>query len=38
MLDPAAKDLVENYAPAGYDTALQQLKDRYGRASAIYPK
>ncbi len=22
MLDPAAKDLVENYAPAGYDTAI----------------
>ena len=38
MLDPVAKDLVESYAPAGYDVALQQLKDRYGRASAIYPK
>ncbi len=38
MIDPAAKELVDSYSSAGYDTALQQLKERYGRSSAIYPK
>ena len=38
MQDPAAKELVESYAPAGYDTAMKQLKERYGRAAAVYPK
>ncbi len=38
MTDPAAKELVETYSSSGYDCALKQLKERYGRASSIYPK
>jgi len=37
MLDPGAKELVQNYSPAGYDITLAQLKERYGRATAVYP-
>ncbi len=38
MMDPSAKELVNTYASSGYETALKQLKERYGRNSVIYPK
>ncbi len=39
MEDPAAKELVGKFSqgPSGYDTAMEQLRLRYGRASVIYP-
>ncbi len=39
MEDPAAKGLVRKFSqgPSGYDTAMEQLRLRYGRASVIYP-
>ncbi len=38
MEDPAAKELVGKFSqgPSGYDTAMEQLRLRYGRASVIY--
>ncbi len=38
MTDPSARELVEDYSSTGYDSVLKQLKDRYGRASAIFPR
>jgi len=38
VLDRDAKRLVNDYAAEGFDSAFKQLKDRYGRASVIYPQ
>ena len=38
MTDREARKVVNDYASEGFDVAFQQLRDRYGRASTIYPQ
>ncbi len=38
MMDPSAKELINTYTSSGYESALKQLKERYGRSSVFYPK
>ncbi len=38
MTDREARKVMNDYASKGFDVAFQQLRNRYGRASTIYPQ